>query len=157
MAGPARGRQEREQVRWLHRLIRPGATVYVVGPHASQATLVARLVGPFGHVFTIDASQALGLDRVIADSGLPPDALLIDASGAEVDVLLGAMQTIRDHRPFVLLAVHGAHLDAACRELLGRYGYDVRSINGAGRYGFSPPILGMPMNGGRDELVALPA
>jgi FkbM family methyltransferase len=62
------------------------------------------------------------LDGIIAESGLvPPDAIKIDVEGAEVDVLLGAMETLRRYRPRLLIELHGTN--AAVAELLSELDY----------------------------------
>lgn len=66
----------------------------------------------------------------LVQAGLPPPSIVkMDVEGAEAAVLRGALSTIARHRPRLMVAVHGAHPEAECRDLLGRNGYDVTSLN----------------------------
>lgn len=58
------------------------------------------------------------------DGPLPrPDIIKIDTEGAEQLVLAGAMRTLREHRPRLILAMHGADRARNVLELLERAGY----------------------------------
>jgi FkbM family methyltransferase len=75
-----------------------------------------------GQSRTSDA-QAVTLDSL----GLAPDFLKIDAEGAELHILRGGEQTIRKHRPCMLVECHNhivAGIERACRELLSKWDYD---------------------------------
>ena len=62
------------------------------------------------------------LDGIVAESRLPPpDAIKIDVEGAEVDVLLGATETLRRYRPRLLIELHGTN--AAVAQLLSELEY----------------------------------
>lgn len=62
------------------------------------------------------------LDRVVAESSLPPpDVIKIDVEGAEVDVLLGATETLRHHMPRLLIELHGTNTSVA--NVLSEHGY----------------------------------
>jgi FkbM family methyltransferase len=66
------------------------------------------------------------LDDVAAERALPPHHLKIDVEGAELEVLLGAEQTLRAHRPTIFLSTHDRRrpgVEHACRELLAGHGY----------------------------------
>ena len=67
------------------------------------------------------------LDGIVTASGLPPpDAIKIDVEGAEVDVLLGAAETLRHYRPRLLIELHGTN--AAVAELLTELKYKTAVI-----------------------------
>ena len=51
----------------------------------------------------------------------PPDVIKIDVEGAEVDVLLGGIETLRKYRPRLLIELHGTN--AAVAELLSALDY----------------------------------
>lgn len=54
------------------------------------------------------------LDSLAILDNLPrPDAIKIDTEGAEVDVLRGAVETIRAARPLLLIELHGTNADIA--------------------------------------------
>ena len=56
------------------------------------------------------------LDGFCAEQGLAPDVVKIDVEGAEIDVLRGAAETLKRHRPLVFLSVHPRHLKQLGRE-----------------------------------------
>ena len=71
------------------------------------------------------------LDDLAGELSLRPQHLKIDVEGAELDVLRGGERLIREHGPTLFLSTHdrqnpGVH--AACYELLGSWGYQVRAI-----------------------------
>jgi predicted RNA methylase len=53
----------------------------------------------------------------------PPTLLKIDVEGAELDVLLGALQLLRQHRPHLLVETHSYRLEQDCGDLLLEIGY----------------------------------
>lgn len=71
------------------------------------------------------------LDDVAAEMGLHPQHLKIDVEGAEMAVLRGGEQLIREWRPTIFLSTHegivpGIH--RACCELLAEWGYQLTPI-----------------------------
>lgn len=69
------------------------------------------------------------LDTCVSDYGLPrPNLMKIDVEGAEVDVLDGAVRTLEECRPRVLIEAHSGSLDEACRKRLTALGYQVRQL-----------------------------
>jgi FkbM family methyltransferase len=59
------------------------------------------------------------LDELVADGRIPPPKVMkIDVEGAELDVLEGARDTLRIHRPVILLATHGQEVHDRCRAFL---------------------------------------
>jgi len=62
------------------------------------------------------------LDALVEEGGLPaPDVIKIDVEGAEVDVLSGAIETLRRHRPRLVIELHGTN--AAVGDLLSGLAY----------------------------------
>lgn len=96
----------------------------------------------FGGGYT-SKTQALGRggERVIVRRGAslvangdvrPPDVMKIDVEGAEGDVLAGAAEILpSDAR--LMIAVHSAAADAACREVLTELGFSTFPTDGLER------------------------
>jgi FkbM family methyltransferase len=71
------------------------------------------------------------LDRLIIDSGLPqPGLIKMDVEGAEVDVLLGASETLATARPLLLIELHGTNNPVAT--LLEQQGYALHVLGNRG-------------------------
>jgi FkbM family methyltransferase len=69
------------------------------------------------------------IDSLVYDRSVPaPDVIKIDVEGAEADVLKGALQTLRQSRPTVLLATHSFEARQECRRTLDDCGYEVKSL-----------------------------
>jgi FkbM family methyltransferase len=74
--------------------------------------------------------QIVTLDLVGA-RGLPAPALIkMDIEGGEVDALAGAAQTLRAHRPLILLATHGWAKHQECCHFLRDLGYSIEALGG---------------------------
>jgi FkbM family methyltransferase len=68
----------------------------------------------------------------IDDSRLPvPDIIKLDVEGAEARVLQGAQKTLREARPVVFVALHGAVQRELCATLLNQAGYAVYDLAGS--------------------------
>lgn len=85
-----------------------------------------------GEATTVETVAARPLDALVRDHGLSPALVKIDVEGAELDVLQGAEETLKNHRPVVisefsapLLKARGASPDAILA-LFDRCGYDVK-------------------------------
>lgn len=74
------------------------------------------------------------LDHLIATGLLKPDVLKIDVEGAGAEVLKGAEQTLRQHRPMIYMEVHASSISSPEWEALQRlktdFGYQINDING---------------------------
>ncbi len=71
--------------------------------------------------YSIDELMQQGYDR--------PDIIKIDVEGAELDVLKGAINTIKQYKPNIVLATHNCHLPGVrdqCIALLQELGYVVK-------------------------------
>lgn len=73
------------------------------------------------------------IDDFVASTDCAPSQLKIDVEGAEVDVLRGAIETLKRFRPRILLATHSADLKRTCSELLEASGYDLQELMERGR------------------------
>jgi len=76
----------------------------------------------------------------------PPDVIKMDIEGGETDALLGARRMLREHRPVVLVALHGSEQRAACPRILREAGLLVFDLDGKLFAGSAPS----------DEIYALP-
>ncbi len=67
------------------------------------------------------------VDTLVKQFGFAaPDILKIDVEGAEYDVLEGAVETIKQYRPKILLSTHEAHVEGVekkCLDLVTELGY----------------------------------
>ena len=72
--------------------------------------------------------EAIRLDDFVVRENCRPSLIKIDVEGAEVEVLEGASDTLRNSAPMLLIATHSAALKAACIELLEHHRYSVREL-----------------------------
>ena len=70
------------------------------------------------------------LDGLAETHALAPQLLKIDVEGAELDVLRGSAELIRECRPTIFLSTHGPTHHAACCLLLESWGYELAPIVG---------------------------
>ena len=81
--------------------------------------------------------RTICIDAEVAAQRLPvPAVIKIDVEGAEIEVLNGARRTIIDHKPSLLIAIHGSQALRAVETLLAdcEYKYEVQSSADAGMY-----------------------
>jgi FkbM family methyltransferase len=62
------------------------------------------------------------IDDYCATSGIYPELLTLDVEGAELEVLKGAEQTLRDVRPIVFVSIHPTFIPAM-------YGYEAQAVH----------------------------
>jgi FkbM family methyltransferase len=72
----------------------------------------------------------VSLDRYVRNAGLHPRLIKVDVEGAELDVLRGARQVLREDGPTVLVEVHGVggEHEQAILTLLKECGYVTRPL-----------------------------
>ena len=72
--------------------------------------------------------QTQTMDEFVQSHGCAPDVIKIDVEGAEMHVLNGATETLREARPLLLVSTHSASLKEECRALLEASGYRVSTL-----------------------------
>ena len=95
--------------------------------------------------FQIEASDLMGhlaqggsttvatatLDSLVESGRIaPPNFIKMDIEGAELLALQGSSQVFQRFHPILFLATHGAGVETECRELLRKWGYDLKEIGG---------------------------
>lgn len=103
-----------KQVEFSNDSIQQDGNTYITGsPVFSNA----------GDFLTIPCYSVDGLLQLKYDK---PDVIKIDVEGAEYDVLKGAINTLQQYKPNILLATHDCHLPGVkdkCLQLLQQLGY----------------------------------
>ncbi|WP_354700426.1 methyltransferase [Paraconexibacter sp. AEG42_29] len=99
--------------------------LYVV-QDASWSHLASR-GNPGGAVATITVPTTT-VDAVVTAGAPAPDVLKLDVEGSEGDVLRGARDTLRTHRPIVVVELHDTHADAL--PVLRDAGYALEALDG---------------------------
>lgn len=85
-----------------------------------------------GEAVQVESVQAEPLDALVARYGLDPAFLKIDVEGAELGVLQGASQVLRQHRPIILAELSDPLLRAngtsaqAVVDFIAGFDYDIR-------------------------------
>ncbi|HQW84311.1 MAG TPA: FkbM family methyltransferase [Ferruginibacter sp.] len=73
--------------------------------------------------------QCVSIDGLVAKGYARPTVIKIDAEGAELEILQGALHTLQTCKPHILLATHDCHLPGVkdkCLRLLRDLGYNVQ-------------------------------
>jgi len=108
---------------------RDGEVEFQVMPEASMGKLAESSFQPGAAATASLAVPIRRLDSLIAEGSLPPPAVIkIDVEGAELLVLQGALQLLREHHPRLLLEAHSPELAGACTALLESLGYWVSPL-----------------------------
>ncbi len=68
------------------------------------------------------------IDHFVQGSGLHPSLIKIDVEGAEGDVLHGALKTLNELRPTILLATHSHAIKRTCTAILAACHYDIQQL-----------------------------
>jgi precorrin-6B methylase 2 len=82
--------------------------------------------------FVGDGSDAttISVDATMRERALPlPDVVKIDVEGAEVQVLRGMEETLRNGRPRIVLEVHSEELERQCAQMLQGWGYGTEVVD----------------------------
>jgi FkbM family methyltransferase len=72
--------------------------------------------------------EAVTLDKFVCEGNLPPSFIKIDVEGAEVDVLLGGLNILRNLKPILLCETHGYNAAQGVYELLGSLNYEMFKV-----------------------------
>jgi len=70
------------------------------------------------------------LDEVLVAGAPPPDVVKLDVEGSEADVLRGARRLLAEHRPALVIELHGTAAEVC--ELLDDAGYAAERLDAAG-------------------------
>ena len=62
-------------------------------------------------------------DQFTEETGIIPDMIKIDVEGSELDLLHGAVKTLKKHHPSIILSIHGKELRRDCINFLRETGY----------------------------------
>ena len=79
--------------------------------------------------------QCVTLDGLLESGKIPPPQVMkIDVEGAGMEVIQGALNLIREHRPGIYFELHAADQEApelkALHLLRDEFGYEIRDLNG---------------------------
>ncbi len=99
-----------------------------VGEHEGRATFGAAKGSGRGAIGVVigQSVRVTRIDDVWAGGDRPPPTLIkMDIEGGELMALRGADRTLQEHRPVVMLAVHGEDLRRECTICLQAQGYEL--------------------------------
>jgi FkbM family methyltransferase len=117
---------ERVEVRAQAVALTAGTEALYVVADGSWSHLASR-GNPGDLVDTIDV-PVVTLDDVVAGGAPPPDVIKLDVEGSEGDVLRGATEVLRAHRPVIVLELHDTHEEAL--PVLREAGYVFEALDG---------------------------
>ena len=108
---------------------RDGEVEFRVMPKESMGKLAESPFQPEVMATTAIRVPIRRLDSLLAEKALPPpNVIKIDVEGAELLVLQGALQLLREHHPRLLLEAHSPDLAEACTALLESMRYRVLAL-----------------------------
>jgi FkbM family methyltransferase len=127
-------------IRYLHRIVESNrlGNVTIVPLALSDRLGLARFdpgVNPAMGRLSAEGelpAATVSLDEYVQRFGPAPSVLKIDVEGAEQAVLTGGAETIRAHRPRILLSTHGEGPRSWCTSWLRDAGYSVEALPGNG-------------------------
>ncbi len=132
-----------------HMALNPDLNIRLIEAAASAScgearfhTGVTRLTGGL----SVDGD--LVVTTITLDSLPRADLLKIDVEGAELEVLQGAERLLREKRPTIFLATHGAAVHAACCGLLREHGYQLAALDGTSAVENTDEVLATPQVAG---------
>lgn len=79
-----------------------------------------------GTMFSINGDRSLETVRLVNLTLERVDLIKIDVEGFEVDVLNGALDTIRKFKPKIIMEIHSTRLRGECHEILSGLGYELK-------------------------------
>ena len=82
------------------------------------------------------------LDDYLAAAGLVPAVMKLDTEATEPDVLLGAVNAVAEHRPWILCEVLALRTDKRLTEVMTPFGYHWYQVTEGVPFRESPEILG---------------
>ena len=109
-----------------------------LGKEDGEAQFVISSDPNWGRLASLEAPDAVvgeqtvrvaRIDSLVRDKHVPaPGLMKIDVEGAEVDVLLGASETLEASRPILFVDLHGTN--AAIADILAKHRYEARVLGG---------------------------
>ena len=81
-----------------------------------------------GFVSDKDDEKSITIDTA-AKKYFVPDFIKMDIEGAEVLALEGARNVLSEHKPHLIIEVHGKDKEEGCLEILKEYNYDIQIID----------------------------
>jgi FkbM family methyltransferase len=82
------------------------------------------------------------VDHYVARTGIVPSILKIDTETTEPEVLRGAEQLIREHRPWILAEVLWTKVEDRLHAVMDQFGYSYYHLNGPGPREATETIVG---------------
>lgn len=74
--------------------------------------------------------KSITLDSYLNEKNIHPDVIKIDVEGAEIKVLQGAYETLRNDKPVCIVSIHSKECYDGCMEILNKLDYKVKSLKG---------------------------
>lgn len=80
--------------------------------------------------------KQISIDVFCKEKGISPEIIKIDAEGNELDILEGAMDTLKNCKPIIFLSMHGGHIGELGRDAGEIYGileqaaYEIVNMDG---------------------------
>lgn len=111
-----------------------------VGPERTTVTFSASQGGSSGPVGLvrgvrtninegIETVRSAGLDEILAELGSPPDFIKLDLETGEIFALKNGHNLFSDHRPTMLLELHGVEALRAAKRFASTYDYAVAVVH----------------------------